>query len=567
MAELSQGTKNLIAKYELWSRLNRGSTMDFPSGQNSLKPKENISTIHVDEVALKVAAFYEHIRTIVDWKEEHLMQRAAIIRKLKRRFLDLELNNFSAKDIAEPLVLELIRGGYFPNDKIEETKIFEAQKIIDKYIFILKNNPESKKGESKLQFYNFLLEIAACEIEECLAPFLKEIALIDYMFQAMCQRIKVNENIYQRNLLTKEEPARNAFGIADAGGGKDIQIYIAVQRALFKLDDPIIGYNLIKHKYTQWENPTKEELLELAKNIYNIVHAIESNLTHPLRKKFYSICEKYDTAYLLVGDILSKNNIEKAQQYLSEPSLLEGQIRESYAKRLKDLKDKITRAAFYSTVSIFITKILSLLIIEIILAKIFNGNLQPITLLIDILIPTVLMAVLVISIKPPSKKNLNLVIVEIMKIVYQKEDKDTYQIKVTRKRGTITKLILSLTYLAGACASLGAIYWIFNYFQFPIISIIINIIFIALILFAGTAIQKRSQELTIEEGDGGFLVFTFDILFLPITGVGHWISNKWKRYNAIAAFFNALIDMPFSTFVEFLERWRGFIKEKKEELR
>src|SRR3989344_4533133 len=104
MQQLSASTKNLVAKYTLW--------------QKSLKPKEGVPTVHVDEVASKVAAFYEQIRTIIDWKEEHLMRRAAIIRKLKRRFLDLELNSFSEENtkIAEPFVLELVRGGYFPND-------------------------------------------------------------------------------------------------------------------------------------------------------------------------------------------------------------------------------------------------------------------------------------------------------------------------------------------------------------------------------------------------------------------------------------------------------------------
>ena len=115
--------------------------------------------------------------------------------------------------------------------------------------------------------------------------------------------------------------------------------------------------------------------------------------------------------------------------------------------------------------------------------------------------------------------------------------------------------------------SFGLIYWAFSYFGFPLSSIIINIIFIALILFAGTAIQKRSQELTIEEESEGFLAFVSDILFLPITGMGRWLSNTWKQYNAIAALFNALIDMPFSAFVEFLERWRYFLKEKREDIR
>src|SRR5581483_10801229 len=106
MAELSFATKQLMKRYEIW--------------RNSLQPKEGASTIHVDEVAQKVAAFYEQIRTVIEWKEEHLMRRAAIIRKLKRRFIDLSSVDASA---AESLVLELIRGGYFPNDSIEESKI------------------------------------------------------------------------------------------------------------------------------------------------------------------------------------------------------------------------------------------------------------------------------------------------------------------------------------------------------------------------------------------------------------------------------------------------------------
>src|SRR3989338_403909 len=124
--ETTEGLKNLISKYDLW--------------QKSLKPVEGVQTLHVDEVALKIAAFYEQIRTIIDWQEEHLMRRAAIIRKLKRRFA--ETNNLPTENIAESLVLELIRGGFFQNDKVDESKIQEVQSIIDKYIFIIKNNAE-----------------------------------------------------------------------------------------------------------------------------------------------------------------------------------------------------------------------------------------------------------------------------------------------------------------------------------------------------------------------------------------------------------------------------------------
>ena len=538
MQELSQETKDLASKYLLW--------------QKSLKSKDT-PTIHVDEVASKVAGFYEKIRTIIDWKEEHLMKRAAIIRKLKRRFLDLELNNFTTEHIAEPLIMELIRGGYFPNDKIEESKIGDVQKIIEKYVFILKHSPENKKGKAGLQFYNNLLEIAACEIEETLDPAIREMSLIEYMFNMMRERIKVSDAVYERNLLKKEET--------------DLQIYIAVQRSLFKLDDPIISYNVIKYKYPNWQSPSEEELLKFSQNMYKILKALEDDLMHPFGKKFYTICEKYDTPYLLLGDILVKTDAEQINTNIYEPALLEKSIKEAYTNRLKDLRARITRAAIYSTASIFITKILTLMVLGLVIGWIFNEKFNTGFFIAEILIPTTLMALLVASVRPPSRKNIYLAVMETMKIVYKKDKIDTYEIRVARKRNFITRLILSLFYVTSTFVSFGLIYWAFSYFGFPLSSIIINIIFIALILFAGTAIQKRSQELTIEEESEGFLAFVSDILFLPITGMGRWLSNTWKQYNAIAALFNALIDMPFSTFIEFLEGWRYFIKEKKEEIR
>ncbi|MCX6718559.1 MAG: hypothetical protein NTY81_03100 [Candidatus Staskawiczbacteria bacterium] len=539
MNELSDATKKLILQYGLAQK------------QDS---KQKTETIHVDEVAKRVAAFYEQIRTIVDWKEEHLMRRAAIIRKLKRKFFDLEMKNFAETgDVAESLVLELIRGGHFPNDKIEESKITDVQKIIDKYIFILKNNPENKAGKAGLNFYNWLIEVAACEIEETLAPAIKEMALIDYMFGQMKQKIKVSDKIFESGYLKKEDAS--------------IQIYIAICQALFKLDKPIISYNLIKYRYPGWQNADEQSILKVSQNAFNIWLRIEKDLANPLANKFYNICEKYDTPYLLMGDILSMNHAAETGKEILEPSILENLIKDAYSKRLSTLKSRIFRAAVYSTVSIFITKVLSLVLLEVLIERAIGGKINIILLGVDVLIPTLLMFALVITIKRPSQKNLNLVMMETMKIAYKKENTDTYEIKMNRKKGFIMKAVLSLIYVLSAFVTFGAIYWILNHFGFPISSIIIDIIFIALILFAGTAVAKRAQELTMEEDKEGFLSFLSDVFFLPGQGLGRWLSNKWKRYNAFAALFNALIDMPFSAFVEFLEKWRNFIKERKEEMR
>lgn len=538
--ELSETTKKLIAQYALAQK------------QETTKP--SATTIQVDEVALKVAAFYEQIRTVIDWKEEHLMRRAAIIRKLKRRFFDLELKNFEGTDdVAESLVLELIRGGHFPNGKIEEFKVKDVQRIIDKYIYILKNNPENRAGKAGLQFYNWLIEVAACEIEDTLCPSIREMALIDYMFESMKEKIKVSDKVYESGLLKKE------YTYA--------QIYIAVCQSLFKLDKPIISYNLIKYRYPKWEIADQQLVSEISQKIFKIWQKIEEDMANPISNKFYNICEKYDTPYLLLGDILSSNEATEVGKEIANPVALESKVKDAYAKRLTTLKTRISRAAVYSTLSIFITKVLSLVVLEILIEKAMGEKINGVILAADVIIPTFLMFLMVSSIKKPSKKNLNIVTMETMKIAYKKETQDAYEIKIGRKKSVAVRFVLSLIYVISAFITFGGSAWVLNFFGFPLTSIVIDLIFVALILFAGTALTKRAQELTMEDEKENFLSFLSDVFFLPMQGLGRWISTKWKKYNAFAAFFNALIDMPFSAFVEFIEKWRYFIKERKEEIR
>ncbi|MBU2540095.1 hypothetical protein KJ786_02965 [Patescibacteria group bacterium] len=544
MPQLSQATKDLLSQYRSGDKVNQ-----LPEG---------VTTVHVDEVAAKVAVFYEKIRGIIDWREEHLLKRGAIQRTLKRHFfvgIDILQEKLTRESIAEPLVLELIRGGHYPNDKIPETKITDVQKIIEKYIFILKNIPQAESGQDSLHFYNWLLSIAACEIEETLSSSYKERALISYMYELMKERIVLNEGALAIKPLKEEE--------------KNVQIYIAVQRALFKLDAPVISYHLLKYKYPDWRDIGQEKLLEAAKNMLLLEKKIERNLSHPLSGKFYQICEKYDTPYLLLGDILSEENPEELSKKIAEPEAMESLIKNTYNKRLSTLKTRVHRAAFYSTLSVLLTNAFSVLILEIPVAKLIYGffsNSPFLTISVDILGPTFLMFLMVATIKPPTKNNLNIVIMETMKIIYQKEKQDVYEVRHSRQKGLIMKSIIGLIYLSVALVSFGAIYWIFYLAKFPITSAVINIMFIAIIMFTGLAIRRKSEELTVEEATPGFLGFIFDILSLPIASTGQWLSNKWKKYNIISAFFSALIDLPFMTFVRFIEQWRYFLKEKKEKM-
>ena len=162
----------------------------------------------------------------------------------------------------------------------------------------------------------------------------------------------------------------------------NIQIYIAICQSLFKLDKPIISYNLIKYKYPGWENAKYEQLIaKISQNDLKFGRN-RKDLANPMANKFYNICEKYDTPYLLMGDILSTNNATETGKEISDPSVLENLIKEAYSKRFSTLKARISRAAIYSTISIFVTKVLSLVLLEVLIEKalgekIINSCLQP----------------------------------------------------------------------------------------------------------------------------------------------------------------------------------------------
>ncbi len=535
MAELSQPTQKLISRYQAWYQ--------------SLQPKEGETTIHVDEIASAVAAFYEKIREVVEWREEHLMRRAAIERILKRRLLLFK----NGEPLAEPFVLELVRGGHFPNDRIPESKIGEVQKLIDKYIFIMANASVPPREKAKIQLYDWILGIAACEVEETLCPSQRENALIEYMMELMMERIKVREGVFIVGGLNEEE--------------KNSQIFIAIQRALFKLDPPIITYNLLKRRYPQWRDFTKDSLQfqEIVKNIYSIWDSLAKNLKHPLAERFYKSCERYDTPYLILGDILSEDPLGIPEK-IKAPEELENKIATAYQKRLKTLRVKVQRAAIYATLSIFLTKILLALAVEVPFDKYITGQFSYFTLGLNISIPSLLMFFLVLTIRPPKKENLQQVIMEVIKIVYLRERKEIYTIKVPKKRRWLMQAIITIFYLLTFVITFGLIILGLQKLNFGILSIIIFLIFISLISFAGVKIRERSRELEVIEKKESFLMIFIDFFSLPIIRVGKWLSSQWAKYNIIIVLINFLIDLPFQSFVEFLEQWRAFLKEKKEEI-
>jgi len=519
-----------------------------------IKKKTPDNAIYVDEIATKIAKVYEKVRRVIDWKEENLVRRTSIERILKRRLISeiseiTMLPDLKPKEIAGPVTLEIIRTGYFENGKISEDKITAVAKILDKYIYILKNSPYAKENalaiKVKVHFYNWILEIAACEIEETLDYPYKEDALLNFMTETMTQRIK----IIPEGALSEEE--------------KYIQTYIAVHKMLFNLDEPVITYHVLKNKYPLFVDNTQIFTEEFTDNIENIWNNIKEELKHPKRGGFQNICEKYDAAFLILSDVLKDvEDNENLEEELAKKENLHKLIEKVYKKRFSTLKKRLFRSAVYSTLSIFVAGAASLFVFEFPIAKLFYGGFSPWAIVADIMIPTALMFILVGIIRPPAEDNLPKVKEEIEKIVYITEEEITYKMKLNKKVKKVQNFIFGVIYLLGGVASLFFIYRIFKIARVPLTSLYIDTVNVAIVVFAAMVIRQKSKELTIKERTSIF-EFILDFFSIPLAKMGSWLSSKWKEFNFISVFFSTLVDTPFSTFIELLEGWRDYIKEKR----
>jgi len=557
-AEEKPQEENLQNKGE-FSQVGEKLFKDYQNYVQSLQPKGEVTYIHVDEIASKVAVFYENLLRVINWKEEQLVRRTAIERKLKRRLIT-EISglsvvaNLKPDKIAEALVLESIRGGHLPNNQIPQTRIKDVQNILEKYIYILKNmSPAQNRGSSdvklKVQFYNWLLEIASCEIEETLAPPLRENALINSMAQVMEERIRIKPE----GSISESE--------------KRIQIYIAVHRTLFHLDAPIISYRLLKWQHPEWVKMPSSLYPEAAQNIFKIRQEIETKLNYRWSGEFFKIGEKYNTLWLILGDVLDqfKKKPETIKNKLADKEAFDKLITEAYEERYRTLKRRLLRMGLYSSLSVMIANAFSLFLVEVPLAKFLYGRIKPWAMVADVVVPTLIMIGLVSSSKLPGKTNIEKVIDEIHKIIYQQEGEEIYEIKIKQKRKLISNIFIFFLYLLGLVISLGVIIWILKLIKLPPTSIFINSLLAAVMIFGAMVVRQRAKELTVEERTT-FLEFSIDFLSIPIAKIGQWLASKWKKYNIVSVFFTTLIDMPFFAFINFVENWSSFLKERKSEI-
>lgn len=514
---------------------------------------DEVPKINVSSVISKMSFYYEKIRNSVDYEEEHLHRKNAIKRIIKRQIViegRIVVKELKSVDIAKHLLIELIRAGYLPNNKLPETKIDEIGLIIEKYLKLKDSSLDGVKItlNDKNELVDWILAMAASEVEEKLGRSRIDMVVVEAMNNILKDRIAFPDG-------------------SPYSDDKDIQVYIGIFRNYLKFDDEMLSLILLKHYNPNWENPTDDDIQNLGSNIFRIQTTIREQIEHPFLAQFNRIINRYTVFFSILIDVIKEDPVKVYESFQADPKAFNNKVKAVCNQRYKVAGKKKWRVSVRSIIYIFITKSIFAFVLEVPATQWLGEELNLFSLFVNIVFPPALLFIIVLFTRIPGGDNTSKIIEGISGIVFEGErGREPFKLRKPAKRNKTLSTIFGLIYAATFGISFGIVLWVLDKLNFSWVSMIIFVFFLALISYFSLKVRKTAKELLIVEKKDSLLSFLIDFFYVPIIETGRWLSERFSKINVFVFVLDFIIEAPFKVFVEIAEEWTKYVKERKEDI-
>ncbi len=497
--------------------------------------------ISISRTVSALAVLYEKARTAIEYREEHLLRRAAIERTLKRRLI----LNENGRGIAEYLLKELLWAKYAPEESIPLAKIDEVQTTIDKYIFLRNEMSRGRPTGKKNKYHEWLISTAAAEIEQKLAPDPMREAFINYIFKYFEPKVFLHD---------------------ETDESKNIQVYIAVHRAFAKSDNDFIRYELLKLSFSNLPKKNWKDVKEQVGDIEKSLNSINDHINHKVGAKLARALKREIAPFLILRDLYEQEGAN-FKHVFDDEKVFTKKVELLSRKRYEEIRSKLATAGWRSIIYIFLSKMLFAFALEYPFEVYVLGELNIEALAINTFFPPFLMLLSLIGISAPGEDNTHKIINRLKEIVSSSNEKErqiTVAFKTPRYRPFLT-FAFSVLYLGAFLMVFGGIITVLTLLKFSIASQIVFIFFVSLVLFFAYRVRQTGKEYIVAEGES-FIAPIATFFLLPILNVGKWLSGEIARFNFLVALFDFIIEAPFKTIFEVFEEWFAFLRRKREEI-
>lgn len=528
--EISQKTKELL------DSLNKIFSKETP--------EEVLNPIVVSRLTNGLEFFYEKVRNTLDYREENLWFKNAVLRFLKRKLLDL----FAGEEIGLELIQELIRGRYLENRVYSKNKAKTIDNALQKYVKALEILEEKSSLDNKeiQEIENWFLGIASLEITEIFINNDLDRSLINYFYETLKDKIEIPENL-DLNVFYQ-------------------QLYLSIYRNFLQADAEMENFELFKLNYSEWFSNSIIDFENFALNLSKIKNQFKLIIDNPLKKNLDNLIRRKIIILNLLKELII-NNRENIEEILTNPETLEEKLKTLYEQKYIKAKNKLKTSAIRSLIFIIVIKILVLFIIEIPYQNFISGEINYLPIAINLFMPPLVLLITTIYAKFPSEEqNFLKILIDFEKMI-RPNSSNIAVLKISQKRTLPAQIAIGIMYTLDVLMISFLFYQLLvGILNYNIIDIAVFILFLSIVSFFAFRLRNASiASLAIEEKENAISILV-EFIFFPIIEIGKFLSESFSSINVPAFIFDFFIETPFKTVIEILEEWFSFLREKKQNL-
>ncbi len=490
--------------------------------------------INVNDLTGRASVFYEKIRYMVDYKEEHTIRRSAIERLLKRILL---IEN--APDAGLALLEDLVASGYLLNKSIPESIADHINDIINKYLVL---GVEVANAGTPVK-NSRIISLMASEVERFLYPQILNDLVVESFYNTVSKNIK-----YQGEISVAELEA---------------QIYLGCRRSLLEDDYETSFYALLtRHVPELLTANTEKKIKSLAPKFAQVLPMVAWELESPLGWKMANKLKNYSIYFSVLKEIFKEYGA-MAETVFLDKARLENEIREILAVKYAEQYHLIDKSGTRAVIYILLTKVILAFVFELPYEKFILGEINYFALGTNIVFHPLLLYVMVKSIAPVSARNTEYIIYGVEDITSGAKLNPIY-IKPP-VNNSFLETIFDGFYLVLFALSFGAILAILNALHFNVVSILLFLFFLALVSYFGFRVRYNAKKWRLATEDNDFFSLLWNFFTLPIVRTGRWLSRKFTTVNVFVFIMDFIIEMPFKFILGTFNSFISFLKDKRED--
>ena len=505
---------------------------------------DDLSKISVSQTVTFFALAYERIRNAVEYRDAHLIRRAAIERILRRR---MSMNPTGTNE-GENIIRELLWARYFPNESLGVVHSQQIQAIIDVYKKILDQLLVGQQTANRIYIRQFLVHMMSSEIEETLQPQeAKQHALFTFfMFQVLKKKIKIEK-------VTEEE--------------KNASFFVAIEKGFNQSDTAYLRYHLFTLSEKPLSQQTAQQIEKLIPKLTNLFHKIDSIINNPNTDRLRRFVNFHKPPFLILAELVKRRGLE-ASEILRNSELLYSDVEQICREKYGATHTRLQTLALKAIVYIFITKMILAIILEYPISMLIYGEVNYASLTINTLIPPFLMFLIATFTKIPDAKNTKRIYQRIVEILDSNNEFETTISLVTKENKVQNPsriFAFTIFYSITFFITFGLINVLLSLFGFNVISKLLFMFFVSVVTFFAYRIRQTAKLYQLPEGEAVFRPFT-DFFLMPILSVGKFLSRSLSHLNFITFIFDFIIEAPFKMIIEVVEEWISFVRQKRDEI-